>query len=200
MSSSSIINDLLERLSYPDAVPYFYCDGKCNLVSKRDPRYILGSILRQLFEIMLKASPDRTTTELKRIYEAARHTSGSKLIELLVQEIRELAANSFDRGNLWIIVDGIDECPKKEDLCKFLLRLATLNIKVLVISRFERDIEREFSNLLQLEISAEISAIDIETHLKHSFKYDPKLKRIDPELRIELRTKLLQGSAGGYGP
>ena len=182
ISSSSIIDDLLRYLLQRDGVAYFYCDGASNLFSKRETRYILGSILRQLFEILLKKSSDVIARELERIYVALLDIGGSKVIEVLVQTILELAKTSFDSGNVYIVVDGIDECPKREALCDSLRSLATSNIKVLAISRFERDIAKAFSEHPHLEISEEVSAKDIEIHLKWSFQNDPKLKLIGAKL------------------
>ena len=197
ISSSSIIHDLT-HLPQTDGVTYFYCDGASNLVPKRETRYILGSILRQLFEILLKKAPDLIARDLERVYEALRDNAGSKVIELLVQGILALAANSFASGNVYIVVDGIDECPKKDDLSDSLRRLATSNIKVLAISRFVRDIAKAFSEHPHLEISEEISAKDIETHLKWSFNNDPKLKLISAKLRTEIKSQLLSKSEGMY--
>ena len=168
------------------------------MVSKRETRYILGSILRQLFEILLKKAPDFIARELERVYMTLLDVAGSKVVDVLVQEILELARTSFGSGNVYIVVDGIDECPKREALCDSLRHLATSNIKVLAISRFERDIAKAFSEHPHLEISEEVSAKDIEIHLRWSFQSDPKLKLIGAKLRTEIKSQLLSKSDGMY--
>lgn len=168
------------------------------MVSKSETRYILGSLLRQLFEISLKKSPGVIAQELERVYLSLRDIAGSKVVEVLVQTILELARTSFNSGNVYIAVDGIDECSKREALCDSLRHLATSNINILAISRFERDIAKVFSEHPQLEMSEKDSEKDIEIHLKWSFQTDPILKKIGASLRTEIKSQLLSKSEGMY--
>jgi hypothetical protein len=106
----------------------------------------------------------------------------SKVLELLIQTILELTRTSFDSANVYIIIDKIDEYPKRETFYDSLRHLAISNIKILTIDRFERDIMKAFSKNPHLEISEKISAKNIEIHLKQNFKSNPKLKTIEAKL------------------
>jgi hypothetical protein len=192
-SRSSIVDTLLKSGSEDPSfgLAYFYCDGTSNLSAKIETRFILGSILRQLLES--SDTKNLSIEPLQRFQKESRSYTNSRLVKLLVDAIFQFS-KSF--REVYIIVDGIDECVSCTDLYNSLLTLADANIKVLVISRPERNIEEAFSRHERLEFTENFSHADISTHIDWSFEQDKRLKMIKPELQNEIKLQLLKKSDG----
>ena len=87
---------------------WFYCDGTRNISAKIEPRYIVDSILRQLWELLIKVEGSHRILDLiGRIQEQARRITDSQLIDMMMEAIHSLA-KSF--REVYIAIDGIDEC------------------------------------------------------------------------------------------
>jgi hypothetical protein len=128
---------------------------------------------------------------LEKLLNMGRSTPESKLALLFLDNIKKMA-----RSDVYIVIDGIDECPNRPDLCKKILEMAKENVKVLVTSRLERDIAELFQNQNHLEITEEFSCKDIVTHINWMFENNDKLKGLKPDMKKEIATKLLTKSKG----
>ena len=98
---------------------------------------------------------------------------------------------SFD--NVYILLDALDECDEREDLCDCIAeiigwKIGTLHL--LATSRREKDIEDCLLPLLtcQLCIHSELVADDIRTHVLERLSHDIKLKARPPMSRKGLKT------------
>jgi hypothetical protein len=171
---------------------WFYCDGTRNLSARTDIRYILGSILRQLLEASEKSKGSHLKS-LKQLQETANDTVDSKLANLFIDTI---LSTSKTFSQVYIVVDGIDECPKRTELCESILKLSGANVKVLITSRRERDIADLLHNQNQVEISKDSSSADISIHIDWMFENDKKLTAIKSDLKKQIKSELLSSSSG----
>jgi hypothetical protein len=107
----------------------------------------------------------------------ALNTVDSKVAGLFINAIVSISS-SFSK--VFIIIDGIDECPAgtRREFCASLLTLTRGNIKLFVTSRRERDIGEEFSEVPHLEMTEDLSSIDKAIHLDWAFQNDRELKKI----------------------
>lgn len=128
---------------------------------------------------------------LEKLHNKGRNTPDSKLATLFLDNIVKMA-----RSVVYIVIDGIDECPNQPDLCKKILEMTGEKVKVLVTSRLERDIAGVFQNQNHLEITEEFSCQDIATHINWMFQHNDKLKILKPNMKNEMKTQLLTESKG----
>ena len=119
--------------------------------------------------------------------------SRSEVCRMLLNEITSLSS-SF--GQTFILVDGIDECSNPIHLCKALASLANPRIKVLAVSRGEREIAEAFRGLSHLELTEKLVAADIQTYINKSLEDGDGLKKIKTQLKNEIRLKLLANNTG----
>ena len=168
---------------------WFYCDGKQKLSIKVQTRYILGSILRQLSEILIKVEESQLE-RIEKLQAQARNSVDSKLAELFIDAIL-LISESFSK--VYIVVDGIDECSAegRPKLCESILRLAGGNRKVFLTSRWERDIAGVFGKECHLEMTEEFTSIDKALHIDWFLENDPKLKIRPDLLKNDIKASLL---------
>ena len=115
----------------------------------------------------------------------------SKLAMEFIKVIKQLVL-----CEIYIVIDGIDECPNRPDLCQKILDMAGGNIKLLVTSRPERDITEVFKNQNRLEITDDFSGPDIAIHIDWMFEHDDKLKTVKLEMKKDFKTHLLSQNKG----
>lgn len=193
---SSIIDNLSAYASEKPSIGllWFYCDGSRNISAKTEPRYILGSVLRQLWELLIRSKGSQDTiTLIQRLQEKSRCVVDSKLVGMMIEAIHSIAKHFHE---VYIVIDGIDECSAQTDLCKIAIELAVVPIKVLVTSRPEREISEIFFEKIQLEITEEISSADISTHVDWIFRNDLILKKIKLDLKGHIMSQLVSRNNG----
>ena len=87
---------------------WFYYDENRNISAKIEPRYIVDSILRQLWELLIKVEGSHGIIDLiERLQEQAFRITDSQLIDMMIKTIDSLV-KSF--REVYIAIDGIDEC------------------------------------------------------------------------------------------
>jgi hypothetical protein len=134
---------------------YFYFDFRD--ISKQDVRGLLTSLLGQL-----SAKSDRCNATLSQLY--SQHNAGSHqpddqaLTECLKQMLKLPGL-----PDIYIIVDGLDECPNTSgfptarervlDLVDELVHLDLPNLRICVTSRPETDIQTVLEPLTSLRVS-----------------------------------------------
>lgn len=104
--------------------------------------------------------------------------------------------------DVFIIVDGIDECktredgPGRKDTIYLLAALADDKIHTFISSRRQHDIEAAFSRreMLPMEISAVMS--DIAEHIDSRLKWREGLMSLDLALKQQIRESLLRKCSG----
>src|SRR5271170_65638 len=142
--------------------------------AKTEERYIFGSILRQLIEKLLDIGGSRMIEFMESFQRHHRYDTASELTAAFIHAIPQLSFNS----EVYIVIDGIDECPNRPALCKEVLQLSRgMKVKVVVISRNERDIGEAFQNENHVAFTDELSRQDIAAHIDWNFEKDEKLKK-----------------------
>jgi hypothetical protein len=146
LASSSIIQDIVAMQKAGLAsLAFFYCDFREE--EKNDLRGLLSSLLVQLCH-----QSDSYCDILFKFYsehaEGSRHPSDDELARCLTNLLKLPG-----RAPVYVIVDALDECPKKNtfavlsprakvlDLIEELIKSQFHNLRVCVTSRPERDIK-----------------------------------------------------------
>lgn len=184
--SSSIINELSKE-HYNDStvgIAFFYCDG--NYPEKQDVQYILGSIARQLF------IPSRGSSAHFKHLQTLR-TRIPISLEVLLSTM-EMISSSFNR--VYIIVDGLDECANRKKLLHILSTLKTEKLNLFLTSRYEKDIEIAFRDKEKLAMDEKCIQTDIGKHIEWMLEQNPQLSHIKPQLKQDIKTKLMMKSNG----
>jgi len=101
-------------------------------------------------------------------------------------------------NDIYIIVDGLDECAARDTIQIVLLRLAG-SAKVLVTSRPETDLVSAFAGQPCLNMD-EAAKVDIKKHVQWQMQNNPGLKNIRPSLKQKIEKDLVAKSAGMYCP
>lgn len=183
IGSSSIV-DSLESMSANASelvgIAYFYCDG--NSPEKQNALIIFGSCLKQLTVQLL-----------------ASKISPGQLVKQRFKENLRQSKEFFERNITWIfrffeevyiVIDGLDECSDRAMTISMLPTLSMKNTHVLVTSRPEVDIAKAFHGLKTMNIDESVQC-DITTHVKWQFETDDKLRLIRPSLKLEIQETLL---------
>ena len=100
-------------------------------------------------------------------------------------------------NDVHLVIDGLDECTKREQLLLQLTRLRGTNIKLFVTSQPESDTTIAFHRKPVLKID-EYNNSDILTYVQWQLENDPKLTHIKPALKQEIQDKLIGKSARMY--
>jgi hypothetical protein len=195
MLTCSIIENVKSLCSEKEgyAIGYFYCDGNYN--EKKESRYILGSILRQLLSCCYRRDSENTLdAELKRFYNQNkdRNIRASELVQQI-----GLQSSGFKKA--FVIVDGLDECNMPSEICSLLLKCVqagTLNIWA--TSRPKGNIRGEFSGHPQLGLDDALVQTDIETYIDWRLAKDRGFARVNRSFKDEIKTKLINESQGMY--
>lgn len=130
-----------------DTVAYVYIKGE-DKISRESPNWILSVLIKQLCW-KLNELPSNLLDEFRQCRKDARIPILSQLAAMLMACVKNL-------GRVFLVLDGLDEC---EQTCRTrlleIISTASLekNVKALVFSRWERDIERVIYRANPLMIS-----------------------------------------------
>ena len=99
---------------------------------------------------------------------------------------------------MYILTDGIDECPQDWNLPLSLLQLVTdfSPVKLLVTCRPEKEIETQFKDCPRIEITEALLSNDLQIYVQWNLEFDEKLKRMKPNTKEETKKKLLAQHGG----
>ena len=122
----------------------------------------------------------------------------SEIVDLIVESLRE-------RQNLYILVDGINECENPQSILNWLSVIShsssTCFIHLFIASINEKDIEHAMDSLPNVTTET-VRQIDIQHDVhglvKASLESDPRLRRHSPELKEEIEWALTTGAKGMY--
>lgn len=100
--------------------------------------------------------------------------------------------------DVYIVIDGLDECATPRDnLLSLLLTLGSSpHMHIFISSRFESDINAALLKKPRLAMEKEFVKLDIAKHIDCRLDYDDRLKTMTPDLKNEVRVKLLEKSDG----
>jgi len=166
-------------------IAFFYCDGSSQRLAT-DSAIIFSSILRQLVTQCFSQRSNQSVMEAVKTY----FTENTIFKEDFVLSSLKWVSRYF--SEIFIIIDGVDECSDRNKFCESLGYLVeTDNVKVLVASRPEHDIATADVFLTKpfLNIDEDVK-LDISTHVNWCMEKDKKFLRYRPELKAELLGKL----------
>lgn len=198
MSSSVIIEQLKANCaSKPNlAIAYFYFDF--NEPEKQNATSFVTTLIAQLCNHVVDL-PEK----LKELYKACNNGSGVATLDAL-QAALFAVAEKF--GDVFIVADALDECPKNGNLREELLELikdmntrSLSNIHLLVTSRPESDIEellKSLSTTRVIPIQGSPIDADIKSYICNEISSDSKLKKFPIEEQKKIEKRLIEGADG----
>ena len=183
------------------SLAFYYCDFRED--EKRDLRGLLSSVLVQLCH-----QSDSYYQILSNFYtehkDGSQHPSDDELVQCL-KKILEVP----EQAPVYLIVDGLDECPNTPDLptprekvlmlFEDLIESQFLNLRICVTSRPEIDIKTTLEPLTLCSVSLHDESKqreDIENYIRSVVNTDTKMRRwkaADRELVIEVLIKKSDG-------
>jgi hypothetical protein len=201
-NSSSIIQDVKAKYDSGLALlGYFYFDFRD--IAKQDARGLLTSLLGQL-----SAKSDSCNNTLSQLY--SQHNEGSHQPD--DQSLTECLKKMLKLPGLpdvYIILDGLDECPNASgfptarervlDLVDELVQLGLSNLRICVTSRLETDIGTVLKPLTSFHVSLHDESgqgQDILNYISAVVHSDRKMQRWSAEDK-QLVIDVLSARAGG---
>ena len=156
----------------------------------------LGSLVRQFC-----AGNDPLPEEVTRRYEQAQairtaspKALGSKELASVLNKMISKQACSI------IILDGVDESPECEEICKILNELADEHglAHVLVVSRPDTKIRRQLSKFDELQLTQDVLEDDIGRYVQARMSDEQRFRRLNEELRNHARETIQLKSQGMF--
>ena len=104
-------------------------------------------------------------------------------------------SNAFK--DVFILVDGLDECQRRRDLLlEIFNRFSNKHFHVLVTSRPDPDIKQAFSTKSSFPMDTVAVTQDIMVHIDASLNEDTKLKKLRPQMKERIRKDLTEKCDG----
>jgi hypothetical protein len=182
-AADSCLQDLESHL--PRASVYYYCyHGRNHDETSHFLRWLLNQLCRQAATVPINISRLFAT-------DCQPHT------EDLIEAIKAVSAR-FSR--IFVTIDAIDESDNREVITQLLYHMATSEefsvFYIVVLSRKEVDIERQFHNFISVSMSNERVNRDIGRYIDSQLLSERKFQRWSPALRNEIKEALLNGANG----
>ncbi|MCJ1470496.1 hypothetical protein MMC07_009142, partial [Pseudocyphellaria aurata] len=167
-----------------------YCDYKAQ---DQHAAHLLAAILKQL----LQARPDLAEPVIRLHKQHANRDTKPSLEEIFVA----LQSVVVKYSSVYVVVDALDECSNQDATRgRFLAKLRDLqsktDLRIMATSRFNLDIEHEFSAALKLEIRA--SNPDVKRYVAGQFHRLPRCIQRDNELHEMVQEKIMQAVEGMF--
>jgi hypothetical protein len=173
---------------------YFYCNS--NFSQKDSTRDILGSILKQVLPQWSSYTGSPPLGFVLPLYEKyLEFNDGPELVQAFADILDRVATSLFC---IYVVIDGLDEIVDRRQLLSVLKRLSAQSqkLRLLLVSRPEKDIERSFAGKNRLDIYEDCVEADIAAYIHWKMDYDEKLSPIKPSLKQEIKFQLLSQSGG----
>jgi len=176
----------------PIGFAYYYCDYKDP--ETQNPKNILGSLLKQL-----ATQDEQCFVELETYYKKDKNFAVDATLESLIG-IFYLMTSKFDET--FVVIDALDEVGESRHIIIDQLRALCLlnsNLKILLTSRKEIDIEHAFSDFVEVSIAAQSS--DIRLYVASEIEVRIQQKRLwirSPSLKEHILKQLVDRADGMY--
>lgn len=195
--SSSIIDHLETQLKDEDALAFHYCDYKTE--SSQILENIVCALIRQV-----ATQSESAFEKLHKIYfsyqrkKSRIYSLADADIQDLIKIIQELSKCFL---NVWIVIDGLDECAEgRASIAKQLDQMCDPdngNIKIAISSRLENDLGESLKAFESLEIMAsrdDILLYVLSTVQGHMDSGELPIRNMD--LKATIVSRLVDGSRG----
>jgi hypothetical protein len=199
--SSSIIENISHWCngSTQQAYAYFFFDGRDSQKGLQRHEHLIRSLIWQFSE-----QYDPLPKALNDLYDQCSSGVRQPSLKCLHNTLL-LILDGFHHA--YLIVDALDECTERSKLLDWIDEITQWRVgklHLLATSRQERDIETRLELLgpSSLCLEGESVDLDIATYLDWMLrdKQGPKAWNRDGHIRDKIKTSLLQGAQGMYGP
>lgn len=185
----------MQRPPHDEAFAYFYCDR--NQSDRQDQTLILSSYVRQLSTSQNRGAIPRSTVQM---YNQKAFASEKPKLE----ESRTMLADLFQLyPQTTLVLDALDECDKETrlgfiNILDKLIAESSKPIKIIISSRWDRNIKHRFKDGPNLEISAVDNQEDIAMFVKYEITASEKFWQhgISSQLQRLICDTLVGGSGG----
>lgn len=172
---------------------YYYCDFSSP--ETRDPLNLVGSLLAQIcFD---KGSYPQS---LESACDRCKMSGSSDERRISIKAITEIFLEIAAENEVAILVDGVDELEKRQDILDFLKAIGTDRalMKILVSSRDEFDIREAFSQLprMCLETASATLNHDIDSYIDHRLTHGREFKLLKESFQQTIRQRLSKEAKG----
>ena len=193
--SSTILQNMLEECQSKttSAVLYFYFDF--NDAEKEGHENLIRSLICQLSRCCVSSA-------LQDLYSSCVKGGRQPAYEVLLETLHQMMTSL---GDLYVIIDALDECTDREQLLADFEEMASwedVSLHILTTSRRETDIE-DALNLLsdernRISIQSALVNADIRTYTHDRLQKDRKLRRWlkHPKVQLEIENTLVEKAAG----
>ena len=192
--SSTVINHIDAACKFDPGMKYAYFYFDFSDPIKQTVNAMLRSLIQQLSIVDL-------APEGESLYQQCGNGTSEPSQELLVETLVSLFQYS---NRTFLIVDALDECSKRDDVCDVITRIIQAQrVGLLATSRNERDIARSLRRVIQNVTSlqeGEGIADDISLHVQRRLQDDVRLREWPPKIRGEIQEALVNGADGMYTP
>jgi hypothetical protein len=111
-----------------------------------------------------------------------------------VSTITDVFVEIASKHRVTILVDGLDECQKRQDILVFLRQLGTQGkfFKILVSSQDEADIREALSDVPRMRLEASSACLDrnIDNYISHRLDNDREFKWLKTSFQQVIRERL----------
>lgn len=189
--SSAIIDDLSK--DHLQVLLYFFFDF--SVPEKQSLDNMLRSLITQLYR-----QRKETRFHLDKLWRSFGEGSKQPTVESLEKAFRGMIDDTKD---VKLVLDALDESQTRDDLLEWLQAVfQSTNVRLIVTSRREGDIEAAFTAVAQPEDVVPIQRSDVNkdigAYVCHKVRNDPKLKRWRsfPDVQKEIESALMQKADG----
>ena len=187
VTSAMIVNHLQSKFKDSNvAVTCLFCNYKDS--QEQTAERFLANLLKQLIQDRADISEATMTLYAKRTKD---FPSFKDLSEVFAVEMKHFS-------EIFVVLDALDETMENNDIrTRLVSRLESLQVRLLVTSRHDVDIERTLKHAQRLEIEA--TAEDVCTYVEARIPSEPLLSRhidADESLRSEVVATVVNMSQG----
>ncbi|KAM5528408.1 hypothetical protein FOXYSP1_18889 [Fusarium oxysporum f. sp. phaseoli] len=190
--STTILDHLLQTSTHT-TLAYFF---DFNDPKKQKMENLLCSLAVQLYRTGNEAM--RSLDSLLSSHDDGRRQPDTNALSACVDAMIQTA------GKVFIIIDALDECTKREELLHWIRGLASSNAQLLVTGRPEAEFQREIPRLLDerncVLLDKQAVNADIRSYVEATLKQrsDFVEKKLCPSLLGEMRDKIGNGADGMF--
>ncbi|KFY31801.1 hypothetical protein V493_00784 [Pseudogymnoascus sp. VKM F-4281 (FW-2241)] len=197
--SSTVTEDILIYCANDPGkvVAYFYFDFTD--ADKQKAERMVHSLISQLSEQCIQIP-----LGLEALYSSSDKGNRQPSLDALINVLQKMLQ---DFPQSYLILDALDECVDRSELMRILEQMAGWQLeemRVLVTSRKERDIESSLEDIVNREciicLQHEVVDKDIQGYVRQRLSDDKGLKKWqeDAEIRREIETSLMERSRGMF--
>jgi hypothetical protein len=192
--SASIIEDLVLscKLNPSTACAYFFFDGRDGQKELQSVGSLIRSLIRQF-----SASYEGLPAVLAELFRSC-HNGGSQPTSKALQDVLIVILEAF--GDVYIVLDALDECAERKDLLKWVTAMASWRkgkLHLLATSRPEEDIAKQLRSLAPYHVRMEPDLVmsDVTRYIDSILQAED---RWNDEIKSIIKSTLLENAGGMY--